>query len=142
MVAVSRLVPRRSQVDTPAEATASKRILIVDDEPGVRRLLSDLLSDEGYLVSEASDGALGLERLRSFQPHLVVLDLMMPVMSGWTFVAECRRLDCGSEVPIIAMTAAYDARRAVAELEVLGVRAYLAKPFDLEELLSIVAQFA
>jgi CheY-like chemotaxis protein len=139
---VSGVVSRRSQVDLPANAAATKRILIIDDEPGVRRLVSDLLSDEGYLVSEASDGARGLERLQSFQPHVVVLDLMMPVMSGWTFVAECRRMDGGSELPIIAMTAAYDARSTLVELDGLGVCACLAKPFDLDDLLSLVAQFA
>jgi CheY-like chemotaxis protein len=101
-----------------------------------------LLSDEGYLVSEASDGAQALQRLPAFRPHLVVLDLMMPVMSGWTFVAECRRMDGFGELPIIAMTAAYDVRTAVAELVSMGVRACLAKPFDLDDLLSLVGQHA
>jgi CheY-like chemotaxis protein len=139
--AASRVGPRSPHVPR-ANATATKRILVVDDEPAVRRLLRDLLSDEGYVVSDASDGAQGLECLPSFQPHVIVLDLMMPVMSGWTFATECRQVDGGSDVPIIAMTAAYDAHHAVAKLDGLGVRACLAKPFDLDELLSLVAQFA
>jgi CheY-like chemotaxis protein len=55
-------------VGAGAEVTVPKRILVMDDEPGVRRLLSDVFASEGYLVSEASDGAQGLNRLHAFRP--------------------------------------------------------------------------
>jgi CheY-like chemotaxis protein len=122
-------------------ATNTKRILVVDDEPGVRRLLSDLFAGEGYLVCEAADGARALEHLAVFRPDVVVLDLTMPVMSGFKFAEECLRLDGSRELPIIAVTAE-DTRTAKAQLDGLGVRVCLAKPFDIDELLSLVAQFA
>jgi len=117
-----------------------KRILVIDDESGVRRLLTDLLAGEGYDVSEASDGIRGLERLRDVSPDLIILDLMMPVVSGWAFAHECRRMDISGDVRIIAMSAMFDLNAAAATLDGLGVRAYVAKPFDVEALLALVAQ--
>jgi two-component system chemotaxis response regulator CheY len=122
----------------PKEAVP-KRILVVDDEPGVRRLLSDLLASEGYLVSEAADGVRGLVRLREACPDVVILDLMMPVMSGWAFAEECQRIDGFREVPIIAISAMCDIHSSATTLHGLGVRAVLAKPFDVDVLLSLVA---
>jgi CheY-like chemotaxis protein len=119
-----------------------KRVLVVDDEPGVRRVLNDLLASEGYLVCEASDGAEGLERLRLFRPDVVILDLMMPVMNGWTFAEECRRVNGCRDLPIIAISAMYDLSRAATALHALGVHACLAKPFDVEALLSLVTTLA
>jgi len=99
-----------------------KRILVIDDESGVRRLLTDLLAGEGYDVSEASDGIRGLERLRDVSPDLIILDLMMPVVSGWAFAEKCRLMDISGDVPIIAMSAMFDLNAAAATLDVLGVR--------------------
>ena len=133
--------PFRGERQPPAVAEAEpKRILVIDDESGVRRLLTDLLAGEGYDVSEASDGIRGLERLRDVSPDLIILDLMMPVVSGWAFAQECRRMDISGDVPIIAMSAMLDLNRAAATLDALGVRAYVAKPFDVEALLALVAQ--
>jgi len=133
--------PFRGERQPPAVAEAEpKRILVIDDESGVRRLLTDLLAGEGYDVSEASDGIRGLERLRDVSPDLIILDLMMPVVSGWAFAEKCRRMDISGDVPIIAMSAMLDLNRAAATLDALGVRAYVAKPFDVEALLALVAQ--
>jgi CheY-like chemotaxis protein len=115
---------------------------VVDDEPGVRRLLADLFVGEGYLVSEASDGARALDGLRVIVPDVVILDLMMPVMTGWTFAEQCRRIDGCRDLPIIAMSAMFDIQFAATQLQALGVRAYLAKPFDVEVLLALVADVA
>jgi CheY-like chemotaxis protein len=82
-----------------------KRILVIDDEPVVRRVLHDVLASEGYLVTEACDGSQGLECLLVGCPDVVVLDLMMPVMNGWAFAEECRRMGKGRDVPIIALSA-------------------------------------
>jgi len=119
-----------------------KRILVIDDEPAVRRLLTDLLVGEGYVVSEAPDGIRGLERLRDVSPDLIIIDLMMPIMSGWAFAEECRRTGICTDVPMIAISAMFDLNSAAARLDNLGVRAYLAKPFDVGMLLSLVAEFA
>jgi CheY-like chemotaxis protein len=127
----------------PASKRGSpKRVLIVDDEAGVRGLLGDLFASEGYVVSVAADGAEGLEHLRVFSPDIVILDLMMPVMSGWTFAEECHQIDEYRDVPIIAMSAMFDVPRAAGALVGLGVRACLSKPFDLDELLSLVTELA
>jgi len=135
-------VPVVLPVGAGVKTAIPKRILVVDDEPGVRRLLGELFASEGYLVSEASDGTRGLDRLRAFCPDVVILDLMMPVMSGWTFAEECRRIGGRHDVPIIAMSAMFDMQSAATALHTLGVRACLAKPFDVEVLLSLVAQLA
>jgi CheY-like chemotaxis protein len=118
------------------------RVLVVDDEPALRRLLTELFSTEGYRVSAASDGAQALERLPHFRPDVVVLDLTMPVMSGWTFAEKCHGMDGYAELPIVAVTAMHDVGRAAPRLEHLGVRTCLAKPFDVAELLAAVEQFA
>jgi CheY-like chemotaxis protein len=112
---------------------------VIDDEPSVRELLADLFGSEGYLVSEAADGIRGLHVLRETCPDLVILDLMMPVMNGWTFADKCRRTDACRGVPIIAISAMFDMRQSAHALHSLGIRAFLAKPFDVEVLLSLVA---
>ncbi len=122
-----------------AEAVGPKRILVVDDEPGVRRLLNDLFAGEGYVVSEPGDGVAALDRVRAFRPDVVVLDLMMPVMDGWTFAAECRRINTDRDVPIIAISAMFELQGAAGALRALGVRACLSKPFDVDDILSLVA---
>ena len=130
---------RYLQVKAGAKATIPKHILVVDDEPGVRRLLTDLFASEGYLVSEAADGIRGLNRLRELCPDVIILDLMMPGMNGWTFARQCGQMDGCRGVPIIAISAMFDIHGATDELHGLGVRAVLAKPFDIEVLLSLVA---
>ena len=117
-------------------------VLVVDDEPGLRRLLTDLFSCEGYRVSTASDGAQALERLTHFRPDVVVLDLAMPVMSGLTFAEKCHRMDGYADLPIVAMTAMHDVDGVAPRLEHLGVRKCFAKPFDLSELLAVVEELA
>lgn len=124
------------------DPTVLKRILVIDDEPAVRRLLTDLLAGEGYVVSEAPDGIRGLDRLRDVSPDLIILDLMMPVMNGCGFAEACRRMDTRGDVPIIAISAMFDLNSAAATLDALGVRACLAKPFDVEALLALVEQLA
>ena len=126
-------------LDVGARATPPKHILIVDDEPGVRQLLGDLFAAEGYVVSEASDGAGALRSLGVACPDVIIVDLMMPVMNGWTFAAECRRIEAYRGVPIIAISAMFDVQHAATALHALGVSACLSKPFDIEVLLSLVA---
>lgn len=120
-------------VDTRVPA---RRILVVDDEPAVRRLLSDLFASEGYLVGEASDGEQALQQLRLALPNIVVLDLMMPVMNGLEFVATCRKIDAFAELPIILVSAMYGA--TAKWLSGTDVNAFLGKPFGIDELLALV----
>jgi two-component system, chemotaxis family, chemotaxis protein CheY len=132
---------RHSPLGSGVLASVAKRILVVDDESSIRRLLVDLLASEGYVVTEASDGMGGLARLQELRPDVVILDLMMPTMSGWTFADKCRRMDGCRDLPIIAISAMFDMESAAATLKALGVRMCLPKPFDINALLSAVAEF-
>jgi GAF domain-containing protein/CheY-like chemotaxis protein len=80
-------------------------VLIVDDDVVLRQLLRRMLEPEGYTVVEAENGRQALERLRDLSPSVVLLDLMMPEMDGFEFVAEFRRHEAGRAVPIVVITA-------------------------------------
>jgi len=113
-------------------------ILVVDDEPQLRMLVARALAAEGYAVRTAEDGAQALELVRTYQPDVIVLDLMLPVLDGWTFITRYRQV-ADAEIPIVVVSALMDS--AVAErLQRLGVRFCLAKPFDLGALLDCVAE--
>ena len=110
----------------------SPRILVVDDDPDIRHLLSASLGDEGLNVREAGNGAEGLSLAQSWRPDLILLDLMMPTMNGWQF-AEAYGAQPGAHAPIIVITAAGPG--AIKSAEHLGtISAVLAKPLNLAEL--------
>ena len=111
------------------------RILIVDDEPDIVRGLSDNLRFEGYDTVSASNGAEALAAIAREAPDLVILDIMMPAMSGWDVAKELRRR--GIDLPIIMLTARGEEIDRVLGLE-LGADDYIAKPFSLRELLARV----
>jgi two-component system, cell cycle response regulator DivK len=111
-----------------------KRILIVDDEPFNLDLLSQIL-EEDYEVIEASNGRKGLEVARAEKPDLILLDMLMPEMSGWEVAAAVRTSEEIDRVPIIAVTAlamSGDEDRAIKA----GCNAYLTKPIDDDVLLN------
>ncbi|MGH7392906.1 MAG: response regulator transcription factor [Candidatus Rokuibacteriota bacterium] len=111
------------------------RILVVDDEPEIVRGLEDNLRYEGYQTFSAMDGEQALALAAREAPDLIVLDLMMPRLSGWDV---CRALRArGIDVPIIMLTARGEEADRVRGLE-LGADDYLAKPFSLRELLARV----
>ena len=117
------------------------RILVVEDDEAIRGLVSEVLRDDGYDVSEASNGIEALEAVSARRPDLIVLDLMMPVMDGWTFVEECRRSRRCEQVPIVVTSAAHDLPRTAERLRSLGVRTCLSKPFDVDGLLALVERY-
>jgi CheY-like chemotaxis protein len=117
-------------------------ILVVEDDDAIRGLVSEVLREDGYQVQEAINGADALDKLRTLRPDLIVLDLMMPVMDGWTFVEECRNKDWCGDVPIIVTSASHDLPRTADKLRSLGVRTCLAKPFDVDGLLALVERYA
>jgi CheY-like chemotaxis protein len=80
-------------------------VLVVDDDPALRQLLRRMLEPEGYTVVEAENGRVALERLRGVSPSVVLLDLMMPEMDGFEFVAEFRRHEAWRKIPIVVITA-------------------------------------
>jgi len=132
----------RWHVSCPHEQRAMPNILVVEDDAAIRGLVSEVLRDDGYQVWEATNGVEALESLRQARPDLIVLDLMMPVMDGWTFVEECRRKEWCGEVPIVVTSASHDLPRTADQLRALGVRTCLAKPFDVDGLLALVERYA
>jgi len=109
------------------------RLLIVDDEPEMRDILVQALSEEGYACEEASNGKEGLRRSEDFD--LVLVDVMMPVMNGFVMVEKMR--ERGSRIPAIYLTAKDTTKDLVHGLNV-GGDDYLVKPFKLDELIARV----
>jgi two-component system alkaline phosphatase synthesis response regulator PhoP len=109
------------------------RILIVDDEPEMVRGLEDNLRFEGYQTLAAGDGKRGLALALSEAPDLILLDVMMPGMSGWDLCRELRRR--GLDTPVIMLTARGEEVDRVLGLE-LGADDYVSKPFSLRELMA------
>jgi DNA-binding response OmpR family regulator len=115
--------------------TMSAHILIADDEVNLARLVELELSLEGYTVTVANDGLTGLTKAREIMPDLLILDWMMPGMTG---VEICRRLRAtGNKAPVILLTAKEDVGDRVAGLDA-GADDYVIKPFKIEELLARV----
>lgn len=111
------------------------RILVVDDERAMRASITQCLLAEGFRVLEATDGAQGLEMISKEMPALIVLDVMMPNLTGLEVAAELRRL--GQNTPILMLTTRSEVSQKVAGLEA-GADDYLAKPFDRRELVARV----
>jgi DNA-binding response OmpR family regulator len=110
------------------------KILVIEDEEDVVRLLCHRLQQEGYKVLSARDGVEGLQVLKDQHPNLVLLDVMLPRMSGWE---TCRRIREYSDAPIIMLTALGADGDKVRGLE-LGADDYVTKPFSLSELIARV----
>lgn len=107
------------------------RVLVVDDERDIRMVVSEILSEEGYQVAGAEDGAAALTQLYAFRPQLVLLDLMMPRMDGWEFRRAQRSDPEVCDIPVLVLS-------ALGRQDDLEVAGYIDKPFALEELLSAV----
>lgn len=114
-------------------------VLVVDDDPAIRGLLADALRDEGYAVDLAAHGREALEAMRVRRPSTVVLDLMMPIMDGFSFMEACYNEQLCENVPIVVISAVHDALQRIEEVP---IHACVAKPFDLDELIRTITQFA
>ena len=111
-----------------------RRILVVDDEPQITRVLRTTLSSQGYDIRTASDGESALDTFRDWTPHLVITDLAMPNVDG---IALCRKLREHSQVPIIVLSVRGQERNKVEALDA-GADDYVTKPFGMNELLARV----
>ncbi len=110
----------------------NERILIIEDDPAILKLLQRGLVYEGYVVDVAGDGRAGLNQARDHTPDLVVLDWMLPGMDG---LEVCHRLRMGGSVPVLMLTAKDTIQDRVQGLDA-GADDYMVKPFNLEELLA------
>lgn len=108
------------------------RILLVEDETLLARIIKDSLESRGYHVTHAADGRQGLEKFATQNPDIIILDVMMPHMDGFSLATEIRRHN--TKVPIIFLTARSQVEDVVKGFE-LGGNDYLRKPFSMEELI-------
>ena len=111
-----------------------RKVLIVEDDRNIGDLLRLYLEKEGMDCRLAGDGLLGLEQFQQFQPDLILLDLMLPGMDGWSV---CRKIRETSNVPIIMLTAKGELEDKVNGLE-MGADDYITKPFEMKEVLARV----
>jgi|SRR3972149_5404586 len=112
-----------------------KHILIIEDDPDIVELVRYNLSKEGYQVAAVGDGVAGLEKIRKSQPDLLVLDLMLPKLSGMEVCKEIRRDQALKQLPILMLTARGEEMDRVIGLEV-GADDYVTKPFSPRELVA------
>ncbi len=114
--------------------TSKGRILVIEDDQGIQEFMSMALTDEGYQVVLASNGAVGLQLVEVYHPHLILLDMLMPVMDGKTFLEAYREYP-PPRARIIALSASKNLKNVA---KPMGVDDFLGKPFDLDELLHCV----
>jgi CheY-like chemotaxis protein len=120
--------------------TAGARgVLVVDDDPAMRALVSELLADEGYEVRAAANGRDALAVLVTWRPDVILLDLMMPVMHGWAFLVSQQAHLKLVRIPVIVMSAGYNLRGGAGRIAVADV---VTKPFAIDQLLAKVEALA
>jgi DNA-binding response OmpR family regulator len=112
-------------------------VLVVDDDAATRAAEREVLTEDGFRVIEARDGAEAMEAVQQDPPALVVLDVQMPGVDGPSFARELRM--ALRRVPLVILTAAGDPRH---EADRCNAEAYLAKPFDADELVRVVRRFS
>ncbi|MFA1546633.1 response regulator transcription factor [Actinomadura chokoriensis] len=108
------------------------RVLVVEDEPTIARAVADRLAAEGFGVEVAGDGPSAVERARAYEPHLIVLDVMLPGFDG---LEVCRRVQAERPVPVLMLTARDDETDLLVGLGV-GADDYVTKPFSMRELVA------
>jgi len=116
----------------------NKRVLVVDDDQSIQRVLVQTLQLEGYEVATASDGVEALESLQGQLPDVVILDVMMPKLDGLDVLKRMRADERTHTVPVILLTAR-SSQEDIWEGWQSGVDYYMTKPFDVEELLRFLS---
>lgn len=117
------------------------KVLIVDDDPGIRMLLSKFLQKEGYEVMLAEDGLEGVELAKKHQPDLILLDVVMPRMDGLTAARLIKFYKPLSEVPIVFLTAK-DAEKEIELAQEVRAEVYITKPFDVRQVIQVVNEIS
>jgi len=117
-----------------------QKILIIDDDPDLIRLLEFRLKSKSYLVISALDGKAGVELAKLERPDLVILDVIMPGMDGFEVLHELRHNSETSVIPVIMLTQKRDSG-SMLDAQELGGADYICKPFDAEDLLKIMRRY-
>ena len=115
---------------------AVRKVLVVDDDDSVADVAREVLRDAGYSVATVRHGAAALELLRHVAPDLILLDLTMPIMDGWSFVEQYRRM--AKESARIVLFTGHPQAAEIARS--LGADGYIIKPFEIDGLVGIVAR--
>lgn len=116
-----------------------KRVLLVEDEPELIKIVGTVFLDEGFDVQMATSAEKALDVLQTYTPNIVISDVRMEKMDGFDFVQEMRRNPQFEKTPVILVTI-LDDRESVERAKKLGVSAYITKPFDAEELVGKVRE--
>ena len=114
----------------------AKKILVVDDDPVELRLLQSRLAANAYEVVLAHDGFEGLETLKKEGIDLIILDVEMPVMNGYTFLLEMKKIEAFKHIPVIVLTA-HEENRPIFNRR--GILNYMVKPMNFEKLLALIS---
>lgn len=118
----------------------AKNILVVEDDTSIRELLVELLESEGYTVSSAINGLEGLKLLQQkSRPDLILIDLMMPVMDGYTFRTEQLKNPLWAQIPTVVMSAEANAKE---KMKNFNITAFLSKPVELDTILKTVSRYS
>jgi CheY-like chemotaxis protein len=119
------------------ENAMSKSIVVADDDPDILSIVAMSLETQGYEVYKAANGREAVDLARDHHPDLIILDMMMPVMSGYEAIAELRADDATRAIPIVGLSAkamATDMERATD----VGIDGYITKPFRIAQVLSVI----
>jgi CheY-like chemotaxis protein len=119
-----------------AAMTPQKIVMVVEDEPAIRGLLSMTLECENYHVETAGDGREALDKVEQVQPDAILLDLMLPTMDGWALIDALSERSETDGIPIIAVSAT----QRYLNVGERGVHAFLSKPFDVDTLLIVLEE--
>ena len=120
--------------------TERKKILIVDDEPGIREFLAGALGQRGYEMFTAVDGEDGLEKASQIEPDLILLDVAMPKMDGWEMLSQLRLREETCNIPVVMLTAKGETE-ALLRSEHQRVADYFIKPVNMDELLKFIKRY-
>jgi DNA-binding response OmpR family regulator len=116
--------------------SSEARVLVIEDDKRIQELIKMTLTQEGYQLAVASNGEIGLELAASFKPHLIFLDVLMPVMNGQQFLERYLKMP-GPRAIVIALTASHNLFNVVS----LGIDDFITKPFDIEKLVSYTKRY-
>jgi len=122
------------------ETSRVSRILIVDDDPNIVQMLSDILTDEGYEVATATQSLRAFDRAKEAQPDLILMDIMMPYLDGLDQIKLLSLDDDLKDIPIIVITAKARALDGIEDLRALRIVDYLYKPFEISDLLEKIGK--
>ena len=131
---------QRLMESTQRETNRVSRILIVDDDPNIVQMLSDILTDEGYEVATATQSLRAFDRAKEAQPDLILMDIMMPYLDGLDQIKLLSLDDDLKDIPIIVITAKARALDGIEDLRALRIVDYLYKPFEIADLLEKIGK--